>query len=139
METKTIYIAFDGKEFDDENECFEYECYEKYLKPFANAHFYNSKGQEQPLKDVIMYQANRTFMTYLPTVEAVEAFKEIMKEQNIIGVNNITKPGFYFYEDYNCDEEDYWHRVEDFPNYIANRYDSYTKAKKVKEQLENEN
>lgn len=134
-----IYKAFDGKEFDDENDCFEYEHCKKYLELLANARFYNCHGQGLSLRDVIMYHANLVFMTYLPTTEAIEAFKEIMEGQGLVGANNIIKPGFYFYEDYNCDDENYWHRIEDFPNYIVNRYDSYIKAKEVKERLKNEN
>lgn len=139
MEIKTTYIAFDGKEFDDEDLCLEYEAQKKYYSSLNAAHFYDSKGREKPLNRVIVDEANRIFMAYLPSKEAVESFKEIWAEQGLIGTDGIIEPGFYFYEDDKCDDKELWHMVDSFPEYIANQYHSYTIAKRAKEQFDNEN
>ena len=139
MEIKTTYIAFDGKEFDDEDSCMEYEFQKKYHASLNAAHFYNRRGQEKSLDTVISNEANYIFMAYLPTEEAIETFKDLWKEEGLIGTNNVTKPGFYFYEDCMCEDEELWHLVDDFPEYIANQFNSYETAKKIKEQLDNEN
>ena len=137
MEIKTTYIAFDGKEFDDEDLCMEYEIQKKYYASLNAVHFYNFKGQERHLKNVVTGEADSIFFVYLPTKEAVESAKEIWTEQGLMGTDSIVEPGFYFYAD--AETNEYWHRVEDFPEYIANTYDSYRMAKSVKERLDNEN
>lgn len=49
MKEKTIYIAFDGKEFEDENECEKYE----------------SKGlQDKYGKDLLVYNNNGTLLSF---------------------------------------------------------------------------
>ena len=137
MEIKTTYIAFDGKEFDDEDLCTEYEFQKKYCASLNAVHFYDYKGQERHLKNVVTGEADSIFFVYLPTKEAVESAKEIWTEQGLMETDSMIEPGFYFYEDIETNE--YWHRVEDFPEYIANTYDSYRMAKSVKEKLDNEN
>ena len=138
MEIKTTYRAFDGKEFDDEDLCTDYEIQKKYYASLNAVHFYNYKGQERHLKNVVTGEAS-IFFVYLPTKEAVESVKEIWTEQGLMGTDSMVEPGFYFYED--CDKygKEYWHKVEDFPEFIANTYDSYRMAKSIKERLDNEN
>lgn len=139
MEIKTTYIAFDGKEFDDENLCAEYEYQKKYYTSLSMAHFYDYRGREKPLSTVITNEANLIFMAYLPSKEAVKTFRKIWAEQGLIGTDGMIEPGFYFYEDDKCDDKELWHMVDSFPEYIANQYHSYTIAKRVKEQFDNEN
>lgn len=135
MESKTIYIAFDGKEFNDKDECLEYERRKKYLKPFAKAHFYNFKGQEISVNDAIN-DIDMVFIVFLPTIEAVKSFRELNYQLTLSESNDITEPGIYFFEE--AGEKD-WHEIEDFPCELANTYDRYKTAKQIKEQLENEN
>ena len=132
MEIKMTYIAFDGKEFDDEDLCIEYEGKIRYSALLEQAKFYNYKGEELTLQSVIN-EDDIADIVNLPTEDAIKQFKEL----NITVTDNIKIPGFYFYEDTETNE--YWHRVEDFPEYIANTYDSYRMAKSVKERLDNEN
>lgn len=139
MEIKTTYIAFDGKEFDDKDLCLEYEHQKKYCTSLSKARFYDSKGREKPLNKVIAGEADSIFIVYLPSKEAVESFKEIWAEQGLIGTDGMIEPGFYFYEDCGGYEEEYWYRIEDFPEIIADTYDIYRMAKSVKERLDNEN
>lgn len=137
MEIKTTYIAFDGKEFDDEDLCTEYEIQKKYYASLNAAHFYDYKGQEKHLNNVVTGEADSIFFAYLPTKEAIESAKEMWAKQGLMETNNMVEPGFYFYEDTETDE--YWHRIEDFPEFVANFYDSYRMAKSIKERLDNEN
>ena len=137
MEIKTTYIAFDGKEFDDEDLCTEYEFEKKYYASLNAVHFYDYKGRERHLKNVATDEADTIFFVYLPTKEAVESAKKIWTEQGLMETDSMVDPGFYFYEDTETDE--YWHKVEDFPEFIANTYDSYRMAKNIKERLDNEN
>ena len=134
MEIKTTYIAFDGKEFDDEDLCIEYEGKIRYSALLTQAKFYNYKGEELTLQSIIN-EDDIADIVNLPTKDAVKQFKEL----GITVTDNIKIPGFYFYED--CDRygEEYWHKVEDFPEFIANTYDSYRMAKSIKERLDNEN
>lgn len=132
MEIKTTYIAFDGKEFDDEDSCIEYEGKIRYSALLTQAKFYNYKGEELTLQSIIN-EDDIAGIVNLPTENAVKQFKEL----NITVTDNIKIPGFYFYEDTETDE--YWHRIEDFPEFVANLYDSYRMAKSIKERLDNEN
>lgn len=131
MEIKTTYIAFDGKEFDDENLCAEYESATKYPALLTQAKFYNYKGEKLTLQSIIN-EDDVADIINLPTKDAVKQFKEL----DMVVTDDIKIPGFYFYEDTG---NKYWHRVEDFPEYIANTYSSYRTAKSVKERLDNEN
>lgn len=139
MEIKTTYIAFDSKEFDDEELCTEYEFQKKYCDSLNAVHFYDYRGRERHLKNVVTGEADSIFFVYLPTKEAVESAKEIWTEQGLMETDSMVEPGFYFYED--CDRygKEYWHKVEDFPESIADTYDSYRMAKSIKERLDNEN
>lgn len=131
----TIYRAFDGKEFDDEDLCFEYEVKTKNPALLKQAKLYNQEGNKITLQDVI-FNYSVAYFVDLPTEEAVKQYKELEKEAGEIGVDNINKPGFYFYED---THGKYWHEVKDFPEFVADKYGSYRLAKKIKEQLDNEN
>ena len=131
MEIKTTYIAFDGKEFDDENLCAEYESATRYPALSTQAKFYNYKGEKLTLQSVIN-EDDVADMVNLPTEDAVKQFKKL----DMVVTDDIKIPGFYFYEDTGTK---YWHKVEDFPEFIANTYDSYRMAKSVKERLDNEN
>lgn len=135
MTEKTTYIAFDGVEFEFEDECLEYENTCHYYKSLTNAHFYNFHGQEIAPNDLV-YNIECVYIALLPTMEAVEGFKEIERNLGYEEVDEITKPGFYFYEEL---EEKSWHKVEEFPQFVANTFEIYNTAKQIKERLENEN
>lgn len=130
MEIKTTYIAFDGEEFDNKDLCTEYER-KKYSALLTQAKFYNYKGEELTLQSVIS-EDDIADIVNLPSEDAIKQFKEL----EITVTDDIKIPGFYFYED---TETKYWHKIEDFPEFIANSYDSYRMAKSIKEQLDNEN
>lgn len=135
MEIKTTYVAFDGKEFDDEDLCFEYEGKTRYPVLLGQAKFYDRRGNKIILQDII-FGYNNAYFVDLPTEETVKQYKELEKAVGNAGADNINKPGFYFYEE---THGKYWHKVKDFPEFIADEYDSYRIAKKIKEQLDNEN
>ena len=135
MEIKTTYIAFDGKEFDDEDLCTEYEGKIRYPALLEQAKFYDRRGNRVAPQYVINDNDIAYFIS-LPTEEAVKQYKKLEEAAGHVRIDSMAEPGFYFYEDTGTDE--YWHRVEDFPEYIANTYDSYRMAKSVKEQLDNE-
>lgn len=135
MEIKITYVAFDGKEFNDENLCLEYEGEIRYPALLEQAKFYDSRGN----RIIPRYAINDDDAVYfinLPTEEAVKQYKELEKTAGGVGVDNIDKPGFYFYED---THGKYWHTVKDFPEFIADEYNNYKMAKKIKEQLDDEN
>lgn len=52
MTEKTIYVAFDGKEFDDENECERYESKELQDKYGKDLLVYNEDGELIPFDNV---------------------------------------------------------------------------------------
>lgn len=131
MEIKTTYIAFDGKEFDDEDLCTEYESATRYPALLTQAKFYNYKGEKLTLQSIIS-KNDIADIVNLPTKDAIEQFKEL----DTTVTDDIKIPGFYFYED---TETKYWHKIEDFPEFIANTYDNYRMAKSIKERLDNEN
>ena len=136
MEIKTTYIAFDGKEFDDEDLCTEYEGKIRYPALLEQAKFYDSRGNRVAPQYVIN-DSDLAYFISLPTEEAVKQYKKLEEAAGHVGIDNMNKPGFYFYEDTETNE--YWHKVEDFPEFIANTYDSYKMAKSIKERLNNEN
>lgn len=137
MEIKTTYIAFDGKEFNDEDLCLDYENHKKYSEPLRNARFYNFKGQEISINDYIADGKDMVGTVVLPTIEAIKSFQEIESQLNDnYEVSGITEPGLYFYED---SGGNYWHTIEEFPYELANYYNNYRIARKIKEQLDNEN
>lgn len=139
MKTIITYVAFDGKEFNDEDLCAKYEKCKKYFEPLKKARFFDHKGREKSLNSILSDEAAYIFMAYLPTEEVVKAFKDLWEKEGLSGTDSITKPGFYFYEDCMCEDAELWHMVDGFPEYIANKFDSYKTAKKIKEQLDNEN
>lgn len=134
----TIYKAFDGKEFDNEEDCQNYETQEKYGNPLDPCAFYNANGKRIPTRDVIDDCADTVFIAHLPTAETVQVFNDLLAigEGYNYAPDDITQPGLYFYED--CLYK-YWHEIESFPEFIANTYEIYREAKKIKEQLKNEN
>lgn len=136
MKIKMTYIAFDGKEFNDEDLCLEYEGKIKYPALLGQAKLYDKRGNKLTLQDIINEYGDAYFVN-LPTKEAVKQYKELEEERGGAEVvDDINKPGFYFYEDVHGR---YWHEVKNFSEFIADKYDSYRMAKKIKEQLDNEN
>lgn len=133
----TIYKAFDGKEFNDEKDCRDYEMQKKYTNPLDTCAFYSADGKRMSTRDAIDDYADTVFIAYLPTAETVQVFNDLLTSEGYTyAPNDITKPGLYFYEE--CQDK-YWHEIESFPEFIANTYEIYRKAKKIKEQLKNEN
>lgn len=135
MEIKMTYVAFDGKEFDDEDLCLEYEGKIRYPALLEQAKFYDSRGNKIIPRYVINNNDTVYFVNLL-TEEAVKQYKKLEETAGNVGIDSINKPGFYFYEDVHGR---YWHEIKDFPEFIADEYDSYRIAKKLKEQLDNAN
>lgn len=135
MEIKTTYVAFDGKEFNDEDLCLEYEGKTRYSALLKQAKFYDKRGNKLTLRNIIN-EYDVIYFINLPTEEAVKQYKELEEVVGDVGIDDIDKPGLYFYEE---THDKYWHTVKDFPEFLADKYDSYRIAKKLKEQLDNEN
>ena len=78
MEIKTTYIAFDGKEFDDEDLCTEYEGKIRYPALLEQAKFYDRRGNRVAPQYVIN-DSDLAYFVSLPTEEAVKQYKKLLR------------------------------------------------------------
>lgn len=103
MTEKTIYIAFDGKEFEDYNECKRYEStrfQEKYGKDLL---VYNEDGELIPLDNDCRLAQDSTYVV----CKSEKALNYLNKTLNYNRVNNIDYNGKFpvsFYYDFGMDE-----------------------------------
>lgn len=124
METKTIYVAFDGKEFIDEDECLFYEKETRY-PALAKEHFYNYYGREISFQE-FFENPDSVYIVTLYSNEAVREFNELMTEY--VFPTDISTTGLYLYQE---GYDKFWHLIEDFPLFAANTYSVYHLAKKI--------
>ena len=86
---KTVYIADDGREFDDEDDCLNYECdaIEEQLKGYCYDHKLNE------------ISVDRCEIAYLPTEMLVKAFIRVCDDYGCV-TEGIAETGIYMYSDY---------------------------------------
>lgn len=92
---KTIYIADDGKQFDDECECKEYEYSLAMEKAKDIIRGLDEDGD--PIKFSDLHFCDRVYTVYLATNDAVEFFIDrCYKEQ--ISTDGLENPGVYIWD-----------------------------------------
>ena len=103
MTEKTIYVAFDGKKFDDENECERYESKELQDKYGKDLLVYNEDGELITLDNDYWLSQSSAYVL----CKSEEALNYINKTFDYNGVNNIDYDGNFpasFYYDFTTDE-----------------------------------
>ena len=119
MTEKTIYIAFDGKEFEDEYDCREYESKELQDKYGKDLLVYDNKNNELiPISDDYRLSQDSAYVI----CKSKEALNYINKTFDYNGVNNIDYNGNFpasFYYDFNTDEwKEIEHRIKELQDEI---------------------
>ena len=108
MTEKTIYIAFDGKEFDDYSECGRYESKKLQNKYGESLFVYNEDGELIPFNNDYYLSQNSAYVV----CKSEEALNYINKTFDYNRVNNIDYDGNFpasFYYDFTTDE---WKEIE---------------------------
>lgn len=104
MTEKTIYIAFDGKEFEDYNECERYESKELQNKYGKDLLVYDNKNNELiPISDDYRLSQDSAYVI----CKSKEALNFLNKIFDYNGVNNVDYDGNFpasFYYDFTTDE-----------------------------------
>ena len=103
MTEKTIYIAFDGKEFEDENECERYESKELQDKYGKDLLVYNEDGKLIPFDNDYRLSQDSAYVV----CKSEEALNYLNKTFNDNRVNKIDYNGNFpasFYYDFTTDE-----------------------------------
>lgn len=125
---KITYVAFDGIEFQNKNECKNYEN-NKLLENLRGSFFYDFFGKPIPIPKMIK-QINRVSIADLRSEEAVKAFT---------GVLNLdkydfpwTKPGIYFFTQ--LEDGTTWHSIKSFYKKIEEIYDIFSIAKRLEKE-----
>ena len=101
MTEKTVYIAFDGKEFDNENECERYESKELQNKYGESLFVYNKDGKKISLDEDCRLCQDSYYIT-CKTKEAFDYLNKIFDGY----VNTIDYDGKFpasFYYDFTAD------------------------------------
>ena len=109
MIEKTVYIAFDGKEFEDENECRKHESKELQDKYGKDLLVYDNKNNELiPISDDYRLSQDSAYVI----CKSKEALNFLNKTFDDNGANNIDYDGKFpasFYYDFTTDE---WKEIE---------------------------
>ena len=108
MIEKTVYIAFDGKKFDDENECERYEIKELQDKYGKDLLVYNEDGELIPFNNDYRLSQDSAYVV----CKSEEALNYLNKTFNDNRVNKIDYNGKFpvsFYYDFMTDE---WEEIE---------------------------
>ena len=103
MIEKTIYVAFDGKEFEDYSECERYESKELQNKYGESLFVYNEDGELIPFNNDYYLSQNSVYVV----CKSEEALNYINKTFDYNGVNNIDYDGNFpasFYYDFMTDK-----------------------------------
>ena len=119
MTEKTIYIAFDGKEFEDENECRKHESKELQDKYGKDLLVYDNKNNELiPISDDYRLSQDSAYVI----CKSKEALNFLNKTFGDNGVNKIYYEGNFpasFYYDFNTDEwKEIEHRIKELQDEI---------------------
>lgn len=105
MTEKTIYIAFDGKEFEDENECERYECKELKNKYGNELLVYDNNGKLLPFDNDNDYHLSQNSVYVVCKSE--EALNFLNTKFGANRVNEIYYEGNFpasFYYNFEIDE-----------------------------------
>ena len=103
MIEKTIYVAFDGKEFEDYSECGRYESKKLQDKYGKDLLVYNEDGELIALDNDYWLSQSSAYVL----CKSEEALNYINKTFDYNGVNNIDYDGNFpasFYYDFTTDE-----------------------------------
>lgn len=103
MTEKTIYIAFDGKEFEDENECERYESKELPDKYGKDLLVYDKEDELIPLDNDYRLSRNSAYVV-CKSDEALGYLNKVFYDNR---VNNIVYEGNFpasFYYNFETDE-----------------------------------
>ena len=103
MIEKTIYVAFDGKEFEDYSECGRYESKKLQNKYGKDLLVYNEDGELIALDNDYWLSQSSAYVL----CKSEEALNYINKTFDYNGVNNIDYDGNFpasFYYDFTTDE-----------------------------------
>ena len=103
MTEKTVYIAFDGKKFDDENECERYESKELQDKYGKDLLVYNEDGELIPFNNDYRLSQDSAYVV----CKSEEALNYLNKTFNDNRVNKIDYNGKFpvsFYYDFMTDK-----------------------------------
>ena len=110
MKEITKYISDDGKEFDDEDECLDYERGIK-IKKVYGFKAYDRQGKEIFPKDYVSDMDYFTYDAYYIKVTDIrgwEEFEELCRDEFDTyfcdGLEDISETGLYFKDD----DHDYW-------------------------------
>ena len=119
MTEKTVYIAFDGKEFEDENECRKHESKELQDKYGKDLLVYDNKNNELiPISDDYRLSQDSAYVI----CKSKEALNFLNKTFDDNGANNIDYDGKFpasFYYDFATDEwKEIEHRIKELQDEI---------------------
>lgn len=118
MTEKTVYIAFDGKEFEDYNECERYESKKLQDKYGKDLLVYNEDGELIALDNDYWLSQSSAYVL----CKSEEALNYIKKTFDYNGVNNIDYDGNFpasFYYDFTTDEwKEIEHRIKELQDEI---------------------
>ena len=110
MIEKTVYIAFDGKKFDDENECERYESKELQNKYGKDLLVYNEDGELIPFNNDYRLSQDSAYVV----CKSEEALNYLNKTFNDNRVNKIDYNGKFpasFYHDFMTDK---WEEIKSY-------------------------
>ena len=109
MIEKTIYVAFDGKEFDDEGDCREYELNTKLKDIGDDLLLYDKNGKKIEKIDNQLLAESIDYIV----IKSEKAYEYFVEQMDYIGLNY---PDYYnspicsYYYDY---DENEWINIED--------------------------
>lgn len=109
MIEKTIYVAFDGKEFDDEGDCREYELNTKLKNIGDDLLLYDKNGKKIEKIDNQLLAESIDYIV----VKSEKAYEYFVEQMDYFGLNY---PDYYnspicsYYYDY---DENEWINIED--------------------------
>ena len=109
MIEKTIYVAFDGKEFDDEGDCREYELNTKLKDIGDDLLLYDKNGKKIEKIDNQLLAESIDYIV----VKSEKAYEYFVEQMDYFGLNY---PDYYnspicsYYYDY---DENEWINIED--------------------------
>ena len=118
MTEKTIYIAFDGKEFENYSECERYESKELEDKYGKDLLVYDNNGKLLPFDNDYHLSQNSVYVV----CKSEEALNFLNKMFSVNSVNKIYYEGNFpasFYYDFETDEwEEIEHRIKELQDEI---------------------
>ena len=92
---KHIYEAFDGTQFDDEYDCYQYEW--KHSHPHLNEIKFLDKNNNE-LKNFLSDDAyNKTDTIIVPSEECVKELEDLVEHTGFMSYESIDRPGIWVY------------------------------------------